>query len=155
MEGNIKTMALRDFCGCLVVWTSPANAGGVGSIPGRRDKIPHVSWPKNAAKKQYRNKFSKDLTKTKSLWHSCLVFFNNCQLGLVASGNLPGDPLPPPLSERLHLRCKQLGKCGCCGAWSWLSPWPGLCHWGLSPHRSSAGRAGQSSMSRSLVWRFP
>lgn len=94
----MRTMALRDFCG----WTSPSNSGGLGSIPGRRNKIPHVSWPKNAAKKQYCNTFSKDLTKTKSLWHSRLVFFNNCQLGLVASGNLPGDPLPRPLPERLH-----------------------------------------------------
>ena len=57
---------------------------------------------KNAAKKQYCNTFTKDL-KTKNLWHSCLVFFNNCQLGLVASGNLPGNPLPSSLSERLHL----------------------------------------------------
>lgn len=73
VEGYIKTMALRDFCGWPVVWTSPSNAAGVGSIPGRRDKIPHVSWPKNAAKKQYCNKFSKNLTKTKSLRHSCLV----------------------------------------------------------------------------------
>ena len=30
-----------------MVKTSPSNAGGMGSIPGRRAKIPHVSWPKN------------------------------------------------------------------------------------------------------------
>ena len=144
----MRTMAFRDFCG----WTSPSNSGGLGSIPGRRDKILHVSWPKNAAKKQYCNTFSKDLTKTKSLWHSRLVFFNNCQLGLVASGNLPGDPLPPPLPEGLHLRCKQLGKCGCCGAWSWLSPWPRSV---TGASARIAGRAGPSSVSRSLVWRFP
>ena len=38
---------LRGFPGGPVVKTSPSNAGGMGSIPGRRAKIPHVSWPKN------------------------------------------------------------------------------------------------------------
>ena len=30
-----------------MVKTSPSNAGGAGSIPGRGAKIPHASWPKN------------------------------------------------------------------------------------------------------------
>ena len=38
---------LRDFSGGPVVKTSPSNAGGMGSAPGRRIKIPCVSWPKN------------------------------------------------------------------------------------------------------------
>ena len=29
-----------------------SNAGGVGSIPGREDKIPHASWQKKKKKKQ-------------------------------------------------------------------------------------------------------
>ena len=32
--------------------TSPSNAGGVGSIPGRGAKIPHASWPNNQNIKQ-------------------------------------------------------------------------------------------------------
>ena len=38
---------LRDLPGGPVVKTSPSNAGGAGSIPGRGAKIPHASWPKN------------------------------------------------------------------------------------------------------------
>ena len=37
----------RDFPGGPVVKTSPSNAGGAGSIPGRGAKIPHASRPKN------------------------------------------------------------------------------------------------------------
>ena len=42
--------------------TSPSNAGGVGSIPGRGAKIPHASRPKNQSikQKQYCNKFTKE-----------------------------------------------------------------------------------------------
>ena len=42
-----------------MVKTSPSNAGGAGSIPGRGAKIPHASWPKiqkNIKQKQYCNK---------------------------------------------------------------------------------------------------
>ena len=47
--------------------TSPSSAGGVGSVPGRGDKIPHASQPKNQniKQKQYCNKFNKDLKKKK------------------------------------------------------------------------------------------
>ena len=40
----------------------PVHAGGVGSIPGRGAKIPHVLGPKNQKIKQkkYCNKFRKD-----------------------------------------------------------------------------------------------
>ena len=48
---NEKT-AYRDFPGSSVVNTSPTNAGGVGSIPGRGAKIPHASRPKNQNIKQ-------------------------------------------------------------------------------------------------------
>ena len=34
------------FAGGPVVKTSPSNAGGEGSIPGQRTKIPHASGPK-------------------------------------------------------------------------------------------------------------
>ena len=44
----------RDFPGGSVVKTSPSNAGGAGSIPGRGVESPHASW------KQYCNKFNKD-----------------------------------------------------------------------------------------------
>ena len=51
-----------DLPGCPVVKTSPSNAGGAGSIPGRGAKIPHALWPKNQKnikQKQYCNKFNK------------------------------------------------------------------------------------------------
>ena len=57
-----KTMT-RDFAGSPVVKTSPSNAGGAGSIPGRGAKVPHASRPKNQnimKQKQYCNKFNKD-----------------------------------------------------------------------------------------------
>ena len=61
-KGILKIMAKRDFPGGPVVKTSPSNAGGAGSIPGRGAKIPHASWPKNQNMKQkrYCNKFNKD-----------------------------------------------------------------------------------------------
>ena len=45
-----------------MVKTSPSSAGGVGSIPGQGDRIPHASRPKNRniKQKQYCNKFNKD-----------------------------------------------------------------------------------------------
>ena len=48
-----------------MVKTSPSNAGGAGSIPGQRAKIPHASQPKNQNikkknQKQYCNEFNKD-----------------------------------------------------------------------------------------------
>ena len=45
-----------------MVKTSPSNAGGVGSIPGRGANVPHASQPKNQniKQKQYCNKFNKD-----------------------------------------------------------------------------------------------
>ena len=39
----------KDFHGGPVVKTSPFNAGGARSIPGRRAKIPHASWTKKIA----------------------------------------------------------------------------------------------------------
>ena len=45
-----------------MVKTSPSNAGGAGSIPGRGAKIPHALRPKNQniKQKQHCNKFNKD-----------------------------------------------------------------------------------------------
>ena len=45
-----------------MVKTSPCNAGGVVSIPGRGAKIPHALQPKNQnmKQKQYCNTFNKD-----------------------------------------------------------------------------------------------
>ena len=45
----IKTTG-EDFPSAPVVKTSPSNAGGAGSIPGQRAKIPHDSWPENQYK---------------------------------------------------------------------------------------------------------
>ena len=52
---------LWDFPGGPAVKTSPSNAGGAGSIPGRGAKIAHGSWPKNQTikQKQYCNKFKR------------------------------------------------------------------------------------------------
>ena len=63
---NLRVLLLkkegRDFPGSPVVRTSPSNAGGVGSIPGRGAGIPHTSRPKNQdiKQKQYCGKFNKD-----------------------------------------------------------------------------------------------
>ena len=45
-----------------MVRTPLSNAGGVGSVPVREAKIPHVMWPKSQTikLKQYCNKFGKD-----------------------------------------------------------------------------------------------
>ena len=50
-----------------MVGTSPSNAGGAGSIPGRGAGIPHASWPEsqNIEQKQYCSKFNKDFKKKK------------------------------------------------------------------------------------------
>ena len=64
-------LKIWDFPGSPEVKTSPSNAGGVGSIPGRGAKIPHASRPKNQKhkkKKQYCNKFNKDF---KIHWRGC------------------------------------------------------------------------------------
>jgi len=44
-----------------VVGTSPSNAGGAGSFPGRGTKIPHATEPKNQNIKQnqWYSKFNK------------------------------------------------------------------------------------------------
>ena len=44
---EILNLYQGDFPGGPVAKTSPSNAGGTGSVPGRRVKIPHASWPKN------------------------------------------------------------------------------------------------------------
>ena len=57
-------MGSGDFPGSPVVKTSPFNAGGAGSIPGRGAKIPRASRPENQnikKQKQYCNKFNKDV----------------------------------------------------------------------------------------------
>ena len=38
---NLNLNSHSDFPGGLVVKTSPSNAGGMGSMPGRGAKIPH------------------------------------------------------------------------------------------------------------------
>ena len=58
---SIKKMS-GDIPGSPVVKTSPSNAGGAGSIPGRGAKIPRASQPKNQniKQKQYCKQFNKD-----------------------------------------------------------------------------------------------
>ena len=53
---------MGDFPGDPLVKTSPSNAGGACSIPGRGTKIPHALGPKNQniKQKQYCNKFNED-----------------------------------------------------------------------------------------------
>ena len=59
---GFKVKQNGDFSGGPVVKTSPSNAGGAGSTPGRGAKIPHAFQPKNQniKQKQYCNKFNKD-----------------------------------------------------------------------------------------------
>ena len=45
-QGSSTRRKPQDFPGSPVVKTSPSNAGGVGSIPHQRAKIPQTSWPK-------------------------------------------------------------------------------------------------------------
>ena len=61
-QKRASRLSYTDFPGGPVVKTSPCNAGGTDSIPGRGAKIPHASWPKNQniKQKQYCNKFDKD-----------------------------------------------------------------------------------------------
>ena len=49
-----------------MVKTSPSNAGGAGSIPGRGAKIPHALWPKN---QNIKNK--------KMVYHMLCTFYRN------------------------------------------------------------------------------
>ena len=59
-----------DFPGGPVVKTSPSNAGGAGSIPGQRAKIPHASQPKNQnIKKKTRSNIVMNLIKTLKMVH--------------------------------------------------------------------------------------
>ena len=62
IENWVLKVLTRDFPGGPVVKTSPSNAGGAGSIPGRQAKIPHASGPKsqNIKQKQYCRKINKD-----------------------------------------------------------------------------------------------
>ena len=48
-----------------MVKTLPSTAGGAGSVPGWRAKIPHALWPKkqNIKQKQYCNKLNKEFKK--------------------------------------------------------------------------------------------
>ena len=67
-----------------MVQFSPSNAGGLDSVPGRGDKIPHVSWPKNPNIKQklYCNKFNKDFKNCphqKNLKKNFSLGFHNTQ----------------------------------------------------------------------------
>ena len=50
IKGRILKAAREGFPGGAVVKNPPANAGGVGSIPGRGTKIPHAVRPKNKQK---------------------------------------------------------------------------------------------------------
>ena len=49
MTSKIK-ISLQDFPSNPVVKTLPSNAGGLGSIPGQKVKIPHASRPKKKKK---------------------------------------------------------------------------------------------------------
>ena len=52
----LKKTDLGDFPGGpVVIKTSPSNAGGAGSIPGRGAKISHASWPKKPNHKNKNN----------------------------------------------------------------------------------------------------
>ena len=48
-----------------MVKTSPSNAGGAGSIPGRGARVPHASGPgnQNIKLRQFCNKLRKDFKK--------------------------------------------------------------------------------------------
>ena len=55
---------LKDFSGQPVVKTLPSNAGGTGSIPGGRAKVPYASQTKTQTlkQKQYCNNNNKKKT---------------------------------------------------------------------------------------------
>ena len=60
---TINKTKRKGLPGSPVIKTSPSNAGGAGSIPGRGAKIPYALWPKkqSSKQKQYCNRFNKDL----------------------------------------------------------------------------------------------
>ena len=53
---------LKKYVISPAVGTSPFNAWGMSSTPGRGARIPQASWPKNQnmKQKQYSSKFNKD-----------------------------------------------------------------------------------------------
>ena len=65
-----------------MVKTSPSNAGGECSTPGRGAKIPHASGPKNQniKQKQYCNKFNKGFKNGPHQKKSLKKFFYNTGL---------------------------------------------------------------------------
>ena len=62
---SAKELLPWDFPPGPVVKTSPSNARGAGSIPGRGAGISHASWLEDQSikQKQYYNKINKDLKK--------------------------------------------------------------------------------------------
>ena len=54
--------------------TLPSNAEGAGSIPGRRAKIPHASWPRSQTYR--RNNMVTSSIKTLKMVHIKKNFFN-------------------------------------------------------------------------------
>ena len=63
-------MISRGFPSGPLSKTWPSSAQGMGSIPGLGIKIPHAASPKNQninKKKQYCNKFNKDLKEAQFL----------------------------------------------------------------------------------------
>ena len=66
---SAKELLPWDFPPGPVVKTSPSNARGAGSIPGRGAGISHASWLEDQSikQKQYYNKINKDLKKKKLL----------------------------------------------------------------------------------------
>ena len=61
MWGKTYKSKSRGIPGGPVVKTSPSDAGGMGSIPVQRAKIPCILQPKTKTEnKQYCNKFYKD-----------------------------------------------------------------------------------------------
>ena len=64
-----KKCEFRDFPGGPVVKTSPSNAGGVGSIPGKGSRVrelgSHVPWGQNPKNIRNRSKIVTSSIKTK------------------------------------------------------------------------------------------
>ena len=80
-----------DFPGGPAVRTSPSSAGGVGSIPGGRAKVPHASWLKN----QNRSNIVTNSMKTFKMAHIKNILKKQKQKRMPVPSSLQLLLLPP------------------------------------------------------------
>ena len=87
-----------DFPGGPVVETSSSSAGGAGSIPDGRAKIPHVPRPK---KKKIKQKYI--VTNLIKTLKKCIMHYLCILMDIISKISLKcSNPIPSPYLMRLH-----------------------------------------------------